>query len=829
MTELQGIEAPTVIAVTGDSVSYSLDPVLAESEMKDASRPDESLIIQALPNARAVFSDNWRFFNHLVILSRNDEFPGDALRWTEGGIVVHDSPSEMLVQVANRKCRGLADFVHKENCMFISSAGSRLSPHGVVPEVTGGAERTGGRLDTLFDRIAMNCVTDRGLKNPVTVSGAAFMEALPTILMPARSAPKGPRKGASDLIPLDQIQQQVDQLARSGWRVTSTFGEAFRDLKADMDQAYDEKRQLTQDIAGTRGALKSQYVRGLNAVKRQIGTLTNQKKALNSLSDAFMRLEIFEKQTEKVTGGRCVRFATTEDPATVQRALRALCGPFGVRSDFEMVPLITIYVNHTQSMALSREEFDRRVKSVCDSYGVVVEKGPYKQEKGRRTDGPQGRIGKVIVEMFSYDFCIPFAADISEAFGQSLPSRLAVPSVVCPSVLLSGPTGDQCNEILRTWLADNQLNLQGSGRFWYGSGAHIQRGAELFASPKSRPRFPFKLYQIPGGINMTNVMRGVRTRGGAGQRWMVDIRSRSLVVPESVQDAELKDFLEPQVVHNVTETNDLLADYFGWCVEEAVQSRSEVALYKKDGPPQIQNFCVTCVKSLLSNVLENVCDGESQKPRLDLLTENIEMIRPLVIVERQKDWPLDSPVICLGQLLWALVKEPELQELAKAWITSVGSAVLHHSPMFCFCPVHCQILMPHPGKGKELRCLAKECPYFMCRECGLWHSSVSDCTVRVRFELPPGHRKCPNPNCGIIVCKTAACNHIACRCGQHFCFYCGAGPWTEEGPCYTHMMEHGGCFNHPPDWRRVVEHETVSDWKIAKLYRRYPKAKWPDG
>lgn len=49
------------------------------------------------------------------------------------------------------------------------------------------------------------------------------------------------------------------------------------------------------------------------------------------------------------------------------------------------------------------------------------------------------------------------------------------------------------------------------------------------------------------------------------------------------------------------------------------------------------------------------------------------------------------------------------------------------------------------------------------------------------------------PGCGVATQKSSGCNHIECRCGQHWCWYCGEKSTEEE--IYGHMeSEHGGYY-----------------------------------
>jgi hypothetical protein len=213
--------------------------------------------------------------------------------------------------------------------------------------------------------------------------------------------------------------------------------------------------------------------------------------------------------------------------------------------------------------------------------------------------------------------------------------------------------------------------------------------------------------------------------------------------------------------------------------------------------------------------------------------QNMEVIRPIVLMPKQEGWTDEWPMICLGQVVWALVKESDSRDLAKAWLSSMAAMALHSSPMYTFCPAHSGILLKRPPKGKELKCVLKECNGFLCTDCGLWHLKKEDCILvknEAILELPRGYRKCPNPGCGVVLSKTGGCNHITCHCGQHFCFYCAEQSWPDDSSVYRHMSEkHGGCFNDPPDWKSAIMQECISEAEIEEFYKKNPKARRPNG
>ena len=182
----------------------------------------------------------------------------------------------------------------------------------------------------------------------------------------------------------------------------------------------------------------------------------------------------------------------------------------------------------------------------------------------------------------------------------------------------------------------------------------------------------------------------------------------------------------------------------------------------------------------------------------------------------------DNPQIPIGQMFWAFISDPKVAAPARTYITANAFQTLKMSPFFTYCPHHPSILLKRPPPHTSIKCVSSGCGYYLCGDCNKWHQNGS-CPEKTR--VPLGDRVCPY--CHVIVEKSQACNHIACRCGKHFCYYCGAGPWDSDSPCYDHLRcEHGGHSNDPPDYRKFIKNETnVTEQELNEFYLKYPQLK----
>ena len=71
--------------------------------------------------------------------------------------------------------------------------------------------------------------------------------------------------------------------------------------------------------------------------------------------------------------------------------------------------------------------------------------------------------------------------------------------------------------------------------------------------------------------------------------------------------------------------------------------------------------------------------------------------------------------------------------------------------------------------------------------CKQWHHR-DHCERNIY--VPNGYRVCPS--CREPVEKTHSCNHMSCKRGKHFCYYCEFGPCNSGGEVSNHM----GSANH---------------------------------
>ena len=83
--------------------------------------------------------------------------------------------------------------------------------------------------------------------------------------------------------------------------------------------------------------------------------------------------------------------------------------------------------------------------------------------------------------------------------------------------------------------------------------------------------------------------------------------------------------------------------------------------------------------------------------------------------------------------------------------------------------------------------ICQVCNQYFCVICEKMHKDP-----KLKCEHDPDIRKCRH--CRVMYIKVDGCNHIACPCGAHNCFKCGAS-FNSREKCYAHLTkEHGGWY-----------------------------------
>ncbi|KAF5362802.1 hypothetical protein D9757_013670 [Collybiopsis confluens] len=172
------------------------------------------------------------------------------------------------------------------------------------------------------------------------------------------------------------------------------------------------------------------------------------------------------------------------------------------------------------------------------------------------------------------------------------------------------------------------------------------------------------------------------------------------------------------------------------------------------------------------------------------------------------------PIVCLGNdtrcmkpIALPIIQEFLTENQFNTLLETAFAQYIEKNPnLFRYCPT--------PDCERLYRCAASDsldsqtqaidlcCPSCFCEICSRCNEEVHEgMTCRERqqagqeelnsdWAVKMGAKKCTK--CGVWIEKTDGCNHIACRCGAHICWYCMDSSFDAQS-IYMHMREaHGG-------------------------------------
>ncbi|KAK8897631.1 hypothetical protein M9Y10_015594 [Tritrichomonas musculus] len=199
-----------------------------------------------------------------------------------------------------------------------------------------------------------------------------------------------------------------------------------------------------------------------------------------------------------------------------------------------------------------------------------------------------------------------------------------------------------------------------------------------------------------------------------------------------------------------------------------------ISVYFQDGSIYTNKMCRECIVSSLQYATSSFFkDGEIDQDGLVNIFTKLSVI-PTIPSTEIDNGKYSWPQIPIDQLISVLIKDDsELSSLISAWLMGVSEYSLRTQARdeITFCPDHPQ----HLYNINEINLLNNRCQHENCRNifcfyCMSWHDLSYKCAEN-NPDILIWDRRCPK--CKIPVFKDGGCNHIACRCGHHWCFKCG--------------------------------------------------------
>ncbi|KAF9535195.1 hypothetical protein CPB83DRAFT_843643 [Crepidotus variabilis] len=197
---------------------------------------------------------------------------------------------------------------------------------------------------------------------------------------------------------------------------------------------------------------------------------------------------------------------------------------------------------------------------------------------------------------------------------------------------------------------------------------------------------------------------------------------------------------------------------------------------------------------------------------------------------QQKDWPIVCPMYThampVDELRQATIESLELSEKDFQNLTEAQLSQLAVTINCPACKNTMQVDRADYSREKRITCPVTTCGFQWCKACGADLAQSSSCS---RYGLNLGNRhRCqdswhktvgengwrPCPGCGVVVEKSAGCDHITCRgpgCKVHFCWRCGQLiiDTAKGGDVSTAVAKHNPCrrrsYRHSAPWKCSIQ------------------------
>ncbi|OHT16917.1 hypothetical protein TRFO_12789 [Tritrichomonas foetus] len=459
-------------------------------------------------------------------------------------------------------------------------------------------------------------------------------------------------------------------------------------------------------------------------------------------------------------------------------------------------PIDNTLIAHKRSADLYNSKYqpcqaDTIIRDILTSMGVPVTKVTHCSCLGMRiqhTDkmriSPDEFIHKVTECSTKFGFLQSVIPEYFENFDEENPNVLGYTNVEVYDLLFGIALA---NELHKTIQADATYNpdlfetMTHHNLLMTTISSRSSLRPKLGGAPRVKPTET--AYVVPKGeIQAMKELLAIRARSHTdANRWKFDDRYRVLIIPEKdTEDArnllrKLKNEEQPIICPS-------------FCDPEAqTLFPTQIYAYERDGSVTAYVVCEDCMKYEFSSKEElvNIMNPNTLMINQDELHHLNQRISGISAVDSTevKDANEFWPQVPLGQLIWALMSDPEIVgAYIKEWFTIVVDFTIRHSMnLFTFCPNHPNFLLILPKERRNIKC--NHCNFMFCSTCRSWHNMDQPC-----IDEDPSIKRCPR--CKLPSFKYAGCDHITCRCGCHWCYRCAKAAFDTPKECYTHM---GSC------------------------------------
>ncbi|KAK8867088.1 hypothetical protein M9Y10_010057 [Tritrichomonas musculus] len=437
----------------------------------------------------------------------------------------------------------------------------------------------------------------------------------------------------------------------------------------------------------------------------------------------------------------------------------------------DLINQYDITIIHHVFHSMPSSKFIEIVKKVSNNFGPFILKvGQYFALESF------GQLGSINVQLIGKPLVIPFIKSVLEELDKGANHKSShefeLPNTIISNNAISHPANI---EYFIKLMRKNKIDVTLEGSIVSGSLNEVKNAFQLINQRRIELLFPFLSIKIPKCIfaeKIDEIINQANSSRPQNKQW-IKIKTELVFPREDLKECQ-------KVINKLAGPKTHVHGCIFFCDDPQLSNRY-LPVYKDRDTPVLRPFCVNCLKETLHYATNNFFDIKRCSYSKEFLENNIEMIPSISICEDNYDKKTSEtwPIVPFAQLFYVLQDDYELNAMSKAWIKGVIEQTIRTCPsLITCCP-------EHPQKkfligGNPIKCPCESCKLCFCVSCKSWHDPSKFCE-----NLDKSFKRCPK--CKTPTIKNDGCNHIQCKCGAHWCYKCGDGPFSDGSQCYAHM------------------------------------------
>ncbi|KAK8835828.1 hypothetical protein M9Y10_040376 [Tritrichomonas musculus] len=439
----------------------------------------------------------------------------------------------------------------------------------------------------------------------------------------------------------------------------------------------------------------------------------------------------------------------------------------------DLITKYEVVITHHVFHSMPVTKFKEIIQNVSDKFGLFANK----ISEYHRLDS-FGQLGYLTVQIMGKQLVIPFIKTILDELdkGANLKSshEFELPQTIISNIEISHPANI---EYFIKLMRKNKIDVSLEGSVVSGPLSEVRNAFQLINQRRIELLFPFISIKIPKCIFAAKINEKINRANSSrppNKQW-VKIKTELVIPREDYKECK-------SIINHLAGPKTHVHGCIYFC-DDPQLSNQYLPVYRDAKTPVLRPLCVSCIKETLHYATNNFFDAKRHSYSKEFLENNIESIPPISICEDSSDKKTGEtwPIVPFAQLFCVLQDEFEVKAMSRAWVKGVIEQSIRTCPSIITC------CPDHPQKkyliGKNpIHCNCESCKLCFCISCMAWHDPANLCE-----KLDKSIPRCPK--CGAPTFKSDGCNHIQCKCGAHWCYKCGAGPFTSGDQCYAHISK----------------------------------------